>query len=99
MQLAELPESYRADIQTAIAVLTALGAQEVFLFGSIVSHQRQELPADIDLAVAGLPKASFFRAYGQLLLKMTHDVDLVDLDDDAPFVRILKSRGSLERVA
>ena len=56
---------------------------------------------DIEQAieVSGLPKDRFFTAYGQLLVKMVHEVDLVDLDDDAAFVHLLKESGKLERVA
>lgn len=94
-----LPESYQSDIQTAIAVLTSLGARDVFVFGSVVSREGSALPRDIDIAVAGLPKERFFQAYGQLMMNMVHEVDLVDPDDDRAFVQFLKDRGNLERVA
>ena len=32
-------------------------------------------------------------------MKVVHDVDLVDLDDDAAFVHLLKESGKIERVA
>lgn len=99
MQLTGLPDSYRTDIEQAIAVLTDLGAREVFIFGSMVNRDQLVVPRDIDIAVSGLPQDKFFQAYGQLLIKMVHEVDLVDLDEDAAFVHHLKETGKLERVA
>lgn len=99
MQFEGLPDSFRTDIEQAIAVLTTLGAREVFIFGSMADRDQFIIPRDIDIAVSGLPKDRFFKAYGQLLVKMVHDVDLVDLDDDAAFVHLLKKSGKLERVA
>jgi predicted nucleotidyltransferase len=83
MQFEGLPDSFRTDIEQAIAVLTTLGAREVFIFGSMADRDQFIIPRDIDIAVSGLPKDRFFKAYGQLLVKMVHEVDLVDLDDDA----------------
>lgn len=98
MSYHELPDAIRPDIEIAISILKSLGAREVFVFGSAVSRDGRE-PRDIDIAVTGLPKNRYFRAYGQLLIRLRHEVDLVDLDDDAPFVRTLKETGRLERVA
>lgn len=76
-----------------------MGAREIFVFGSIVSRQDGVVPRDIDIAVAGLPPERFFQAYGQLMMQLVHDVDLVDLEDDGAFVEVLKEKGHLERVA
>lgn len=99
MRLEGLPDSFRSDIETAIAVLTSLGAREVFVFGSVVSREQGVVPRDIDIGVSGLPQERFFRAYGRLMMQLVHDVDLVDLDDDGTFVQVLKDTGHLERVA
>lgn len=99
MHIDGLPESFRSDLEIAVSVLTGLGARQVFVFGSVVRREPSSVPRDIDIAVSGLPPEKFFHAYGQLMMRLQHDVDLVDLDDDAEFVRVLKETGQLERVA
>jgi len=53
---------------------------------------------NIDIAVNGLPQEDFFRAYGQLPMKIDHRFDLVDLSNDAAFSRRLRESGTLEGV-
>ena len=48
-----LPDSFRTDIEQAIAILTAHGAHEVFIFGSMVDRDQLIVPRDIDIAVWG----------------------------------------------
>lgn len=94
-----IPEDFRTDLKRATDVLCSLGAQEVYIFGSLTDPSRAETSADIDLAVSGLPPEKFFRSYGELLGVMEHPFDLVDLDVDSRFVRKLRERGRLARVA
>jgi len=93
-----LPAEYRADVQAVVDLLTRSGAREVYLFGSLVRPSAATV-RDIDIAVRGLPPQHFYRAYGQLMMKLDHDFDLVDLDGDGRFIRRLLGSGSLERVA
>ena len=96
---ATIPEQSRADLERAIEVVRAQGADEVYLFGSLVEPWQNQLPRDIDIAVSGLPPEIFFHTYGLLLGELNHPFDLIDLDDDSRFVRKLRERGRFERVA
>ncbi|MFO8063397.1 MAG: hypothetical protein R6V29_02050 [Spirochaetia bacterium] len=99
LDLATIPEQFRADIERAIALVRDQGAQEVYIFGSLIDPWENELPRDIDIAVSGLPPEKFFHTYGLLLGELNHPFDLIDLDDDSRFVRKLRERGRFERVA
>jgi predicted nucleotidyltransferase len=93
------PKSIQRDIQTAISILRPLGAQHVYIFGSLVESRDSIAARDIDIAVEGLPREKFFAAYGRLLLALDHQFDLVDLASDEAFIRRLKESGKLEQVA
>ena len=97
--LVTIPEQFRADLERAIEVVRAQGADEVYVFGSLVEPWPNELPRDIDIAVSGLPPENFFHTYGLLLGELKHPFDLIDLDDDSRFVRKLRERERFERVA
>jgi len=94
-----IPERFRGDLERAISVLREHGAEEVYLFGSLVEPFGDMEPDDIDIAVSGLPSESFLHAYGILLGELEHRFDLIDLDEDTRFSRLLRKRGKLERVA
>ncbi|TVQ26225.1 MAG: hypothetical protein EA382_05880 [Spirochaetaceae bacterium] len=68
-------------------------------FGSVVRDPLPSSVGDIDFAVAGLPPERFYHTYGAMLMALSMPFDLVDLDDDSPFVQALRTEGSLERVA
>ena len=89
----------REDIAEAVNILSEFGAERVYLFGSIVTRDKEAEIHDIDIAVAGLPAELFFRAYGRMMISLSHPFDLVDLDNDAAFIRTLKESGQLEQVA
>ncbi|ACK67327.1 hypothetical protein PCC8801_3358 [Rippkaea orientalis PCC 8801] len=67
------------------------GAKRVILFGSLTGQTPWHSRSDIDLAVEGLPKGIFFRAYAacrQLLPKgLNLDLDLIPLEDVYPEMR------------
>lgn len=84
-------------IERAAAVLKAVGAREVYLYGSAVSD-RMRPDSDVDLAVSGLPPGIFFRAMSDAESALGLPLDLIDLDEDNPFTRYLKSEGELRRV-
>lgn len=93
-----IPSEFQSDLQVAIDLLKENGANEIYLFGSLIRFSEPEV-RDIDIAVRGIAPSLFFRVYGQLMMKLDHDFDLVDLDSDGRFVRRLVESGSLERVA
>ncbi len=99
MSVDGVPTEFRRDVQTAIEILRGLGASKIYLFGSILSPDRTSEIGDIDIAVDGLPKYNYFRAYGLLMMQLEHKFDLVDLDGRGPFVRYLMESGNLEQVA
>lgn len=84
-------------IQKATAVLKAAGAREVYVFGSAASEKMRS-DSDVDIAVSGLPPEVFFRAMSDAERALGRPLDLIDLDEDNPFTRYLKSEGELLRV-
>jgi len=67
------------------------GARKVVLFGSCLEHP--ERANDIDLGVKGLPPGSFFAFYGEVLGVAPCSVDIVDLDQDSLFSRLVERDG------
>lgn len=95
----ELPEKFLQNITKAIDILKNEGCTEIFVFGSLTQLKHTE-NSDIDLAVKGLPANRYFKTVGKLELELEIPVDVVDLDeDDNNFVRMLKEKGELVRVA
>lgn len=84
-------------LEQAIAELKAAGAREVYVFGSAARGTLREF-SDVDLAVSGLPPEVYFRVLARAASLLKRPVDLVDLDEDSPFTRYLKSEGELRRV-
>lgn len=89
--------SIEIQIQRATAVLKAAGAREVYVFGSAAS-EKMRTDSDVDIAVSGLPPEVFFRAMSDAERALGRPLDLIDLDEDNPFTRYLKSEGELLRV-
>lgn len=85
-------------LQQGAELLQKAGAREVYVFGSTVRGTASE-ESDVDLAVSGLPPASFFRVLARLSDLFDRSVDLVDLDEKTPFTEYLKEKGGLRRVA
>ena len=85
-------------LEQGAALLTAEGAREVYIFGSVASGRTHE-DSDVDLAVAGLPPERFFSTMARLENLFDRSVDLVDLDDTTPFTEYLRKKGILQRVA
>lgn len=92
-----MAEEINTLIEEAAAALRAAGAHEVYVFGSAATGKLRE-GSDVDLAVSGLPPKVFFRAMGAASQVLRRPLDLVDLDEDNPFTRYLKSEGELRRV-
>jgi len=85
-------------VKQAAAAIISAGAREVYLFGSSSSGSDGDY-SDIDLAVAGLPPALFFRSIGLARRILNKPVDLIDLDEPTPFTEYLRTSGELKRVA
>ena len=72
-------------------VASRYGAARVLLFGS--SARATGEGRDIDLAVEGIPPARFFEFYGELMLKLSKPVDVIDLGSDSAFTRMVAAEG------
>ena len=94
-----IPEEFLRDVDRAIEILQECGAQQIYLFGSIVDDRRSAPPRDLDIAVSGLPPERFFSAYAQLMDRLEHEFDLVDLDLESAFTETLTKHGQLQQVA
>ena len=93
-----LPEDIRKDIDIAKNILLREGCKEIYIFGSIVNGDYTEI-SDIDIATVGLSKSKYFKVYGELLEKLNRSIDLVGLDYENDFSRVIKETGKFERVA
>jgi predicted nucleotidyltransferase len=98
MNMAGIDESFQSDVEQAIEYLKSVGCSEIYLFGSLGSGESRA-DSDIDIAVRGIEPEQFFYIYGELMSRLKHRVDLVDLDLQKNFGRILVDSGSLRRVA
>ena len=66
-------------------------AKKVLLFGSCLDPERES--RDIDIAVEGINPGDFFDYYGDLLLKLSKPVDVIDLSETSKFVILVKKEG------
>lgn len=64
----------------------AYSVQQIILFGSLVTGHFGPT-SDIDLAVAGLPAANFFEAYGAITRLTQFQIDLKPLESLHPHFR------------
>ncbi len=93
------PENLDELLKRAAEVLRSAGAREVYVFGSAATGCMHE-HSDIDLAVSGLPPASYISTLVQVDDVFGRYVDLVNLDRETPFTSYLKKKeGLLRRVA
>ena len=62
----------------------------VILFGSCLD---KEDPDDIDIGIKGIKPEVFFEFYGELLLEIPKRIDLINLDKDNLFNRLVEKEG------
>lgn len=98
MDMQTLPAGIRTDIERVVSGLMAMGAKEVFLFGSFSTGSWNE-KSDIDLAVRGLEPALFFKAYALASRGLNRELDLIDLDHEKPMAEFLTETNRLVRIA
>jgi predicted nucleotidyltransferase len=92
-----MTEDLKGLVDKAASALKAVGAKEVYVFGS-AAHGTLRENSDVDIAVSGLPPEVFFRAMAKASRALGRPVDLVDLDQDTDFTRYLRQEGELLRV-
>ncbi len=97
MTLSDTPQQFHKDISSAVSYLNSLGLDEVYLFGSLAKNEATN-DSDIDIAVRGIQPKDFFTVYGELLMRLSHPVDLIDLDLQSSFGEKLANSGELKRV-
>ena len=76
----------KEEIREIVSVLCQYGAEKIYLFGSCATGEARE-GSDIDIAVDGMEAEVFFKAFGEILLRMGKDVDLIDLSEAKRTIR------------
>ena len=66
-------------------------AKRVLLFGSSIDAARES--QDIDIAVEGVSAKDFFKYYGELMLKLSKPIDVIDLSGSSKFIRLIEQEG------
>jgi predicted nucleotidyltransferase len=66
-------------------------ASRVILFGSSLDPARES--SDIDIAVEGIAQGDFFKFYGDLLMKLSKPVDVLDLSVRSKFIDMIEREG------
>ncbi|MBN1787288.1 MAG: hypothetical protein JW806_02730 [Sedimentisphaerales bacterium] len=79
------------DKKTIQEVSEKYRVKKVLLFGSSLDPAQEG--RDIDIAVEGIHPRDFFDYYGDLLLKLSKPVDLIDLSIASKFVTLIKKEG------
>ena len=81
------------DINIIQAISRKYNVKRVLLFGSSLDQKRES--NDIDIGVEGLSPKDFFKFYGDLLLKLSKPIDIIDLDGSSKFINLVKKEGKL----
>ncbi|RKY10384.1 MAG: hypothetical protein DRP65_06690 [Planctomycetota bacterium] len=66
-------------------------AKRVLLFGSSLDITRES--QDIDIAVEGISPKDFFKYYGDLMLRLSKPIDVIDLSRRSKFTRLIQQEG------
>ncbi len=78
------------DKTTILKYAKKYNLSRVILFGSCVD---KENPNDIDIGINGIKPEIFFKFYGELLFELTMPVDVVNLDKECLFNRLVEKDG------
>ena len=77
----------RKSLPDIIKILKKYEVKEIILFGSLTTINQFNYHSDIDIAVKGLDPGKFFKAYGELMLKIDFPVDLKPFEKLEPFFK------------
>jgi len=81
------------DIKIIKEISKQYNVKKVLLFGSNLLSNKES--RDIDIAVDGISSKDFFKYYGDLLLRLSKPVDLIDLANQSKFIDIVNKEGKL----
>jgi predicted nucleotidyltransferase len=68
------------DLGKAVELARKYGIGKLFLFGSSL-HKDPSQINDYDFAVQDIPPGNFFRFYGELIMAMSKNTDLINLSN------------------
>ncbi|WP_395728661.1 methyltransferase domain-containing protein [Nakamurella sp.] len=88
---AQLPPRTAADLgpaTEAAQLLYRAGARRVWICGSLAHGQHWDAASDLDFATTGLPAGQRVALTGVLSERTGRAVDVIDLDDAPPFLRV-----------
>ncbi len=80
-----------ADKKTIREISEKYHAERVLLFGSSIDYSKES--HDIDIAVEGVSPKDFFKYYGDLILRLSKPVDVVDLSSTSKFTKLIQQEG------
>ena len=78
------------DKATILKYAKKYSLRTVILFGSCLDR---EDPNDIDIGITGIEPELFFNFYGELLLEITMPIDVVNLDKENSFNKLVEKEG------
>ena len=82
-----ISEKYKAAI---LKYAKKYGVGIAILFGSCLYCDD---PNDIDIGIMGIDPENFFKFYGELLFEIPERIDIVNLDKDNLFNRLVEKEG------
>jgi len=97
MNLSNIPEKYRPDIEKAAFCLKEEGCTGIYIFGSIVTGKYNDT-SDIDLGIKGLHPRKYIRTYSKLNNIIKNKFDLIDFDENNDLYNLLDSIGEIEEI-
>lgn len=65
--------------------------KRVLLFGSSLDMTKES--NDIDIAIEGIAANQFFKYYGELMLKLSKPIDIIDLSGTSKFIALIRQEG------
>ncbi len=83
----------KQDIKIIQEVSEEYNVNKVMLFGSGLNPKKES--NDIDIAVEGVAHKKFYKYYGELMLKLSKPVDVIDLSGTSKFVELIQKEGVL----
>ena len=89
-------ESALSGLSIAVTILKKYNAQRILLCGSLAKEGCFRQGSDIDLAVEGIKRTDFVRAYADLMFALDWPVDLKPLEEiHGPLKETVLKRGRI----